>query len=154
MANDVDGFVWAVGARINAPSAHGRIASSPPGWAQATFLDSYGFALDMTGPAIRQIVALNLETAGGGTTYLSAVGGALPVGQWSHVAMTYNATTGVLVLYVNGQPVASAAGAGSVFTSNASVIIGGEGTGTTFRPFPYQIDEVKIFERAPDDLFA
>lgn len=117
-------------------------------WGQATWTDSYWFALDMTTSTIKIVSVLNQVTAGGGTSYLSAVGGALPSGEWSHVAMTFDAGSGILDLYVNGQLVASVTRPGALFTSDVSVVIGGEAVGSTFRPFPGLIDELTVYKRA------
>ncbi|MFL5492832.1 MAG: LamG-like jellyroll fold domain-containing protein [Gemmatimonadales bacterium] len=62
--------------------------------------------------------------------------------------MTFASATGALVLYVNGQAVASATQPGSIITSDANVVIGGEAISATFRPFPGLIDELAIYDRA------
>ncbi len=61
-----------------------------------------GFLLDMQGGALRLIV--------GNRTLQSST--ALKAGQWQHAAATFDAKTGDLALYLDGQPVASQTGEG------------------------------------------
>ena len=117
-------------------------------WGQSVLRDSYWFALHMSGGTIGLTGVLNQVAAGGGTVYLSADGGSIPSGEWSHVAITFDATTGALRLYANGLQVASASRPGALLTSDANVVIGGEAVGATFRPFPGLIDELTIYSRA------
>src|SRR5262249_40236236 len=75
-------------------------------------------------------------------------GGIIPTNVFSHVAMTYNAATGVQAIYVNGIQVQSLTNNPlGLCTSEKNVLIGGE---DSFLPrrFPGLIDEVQIFDRA------
>ena len=74
-------------------------------------------------------------------------GGALVLHTFSHVAMTFEATTGRYVIYVNGAEVASAASPGNIFTTDRNVLIGREDSFLN-RPFNGLIDEVGIYNRA------
>jgi hypothetical protein len=68
----------------------------------------------------------------------------LPVGTWSHLAMTYDATT--LRLYVDGTQVASTAYTGNLIASTGALRIGGNAIwGENFKGM---IDEVRIYRRA------
>jgi concanavalin A-like lectin/glucanase superfamily protein len=71
----------------------------------------------------------------------------LPVGQWSHLAMTYNTTTGENVLYVNGAVDESRVRAGGVVSSNVDVYLGRQQSAATPRYFTGLVDEVEIFDR-------
>ena len=74
-------------------------------------------------------------------------GGVIPPLTWSHVAITYDAATGLNIGYINGQPVGSRVRTGGLNTSNLDVLIGRE---DSFKPrhFPGLIDEVLIYGRA------
>jgi hypothetical protein len=113
-------------------------------WAQSASYDSYWFGLYMGENTIRPLGVLLQDGLG----YLSAEGGSVPADEWSHLALTYDGTSGALTLYVNGQAVASALRAGTILSTAADVIMGGEATGPTFRPFPGLLDEVTVYNRA------
>ena len=94
---------------------------------------------------------------GGGTAvpagYVRAAGvdqavrgtGALAIGEWSHIAMTYDGAT--QRLYVNGVLVRSRAQTGNAAVGNGALRIGGNNSfaGEFFRGL---IDEVRIYNRA------
>ncbi|NUT54739.1 MAG: hypothetical protein HOQ03_01980, partial [Thermoleophilia bacterium] len=69
---------------------------------------------------------------------------ALPVGSWSHVAVTYDGAT--LRLYVNGAQASQLAAAGSLATSTSPFHIGGNGSWGEW--FNGSIDEVRLYSRA------
>jgi hypothetical protein len=71
-------------------------------------------------------------------------GGGLPLGAWSHVAVTYDGT--FLRTYVNGVQVGTAGASGPIITSNNPLRIGGD----TVWPdefFNGAIDEVRVYNR-------
>ena len=78
----------------------------------------------------------------------AAAGPALPVGAWSHLALTYDGTS--LRLYVNGVLRSTLAASGGITTSTSPVRIGGNvvfsSPGTEY--FAGLIDEVRIYNRA------
>jgi len=79
----------------------------------------------------------------------ATAGPALPVGAWTHLAVTYDGTS--VRLYVNGVLRSTLAGAGGgITTSTAPVRIGGNvvfsSPGTEY--FAGLIDEVRIYNRA------
>ncbi|HWC25816.1 MAG TPA: LamG-like jellyroll fold domain-containing protein [Solirubrobacteraceae bacterium] len=76
----------------------------------------------------------------------------LPLGAWSHVAVTYDGSA--LRLYVNGSQVGSRAMAGSIATSDGELKIGGSAAADEW--FKGLIDNVRIYDRAlsSDDLKA
>ncbi|MAF11382.1 hypothetical protein CMK11_13110, partial [Candidatus Poribacteria bacterium] len=70
----------------------------------------------------------------------------VPEGQWSHVAMTYEAVYGAIEFYVNGANVASAVGSGAigdVDDGDDTLLIGGRSDGTEV--FDGQIDEPRVW---------
>jgi fibronectin type 3 domain-containing protein len=69
---------------------------------------------------------------------------ALPVGVWTHLAATYDAST--LRLYVNGTQVASTAISGALQNSAGALKIGGNAIWGEY--FSGLIDEVRVYERA------
>ena len=68
----------------------------------------------------------------------------LPVGTWSHLALTYDGST--LRLYVNGTQVATAAATGAISPSASPLSIGG--TATYGEWFNGRIDEVRVYRVA------
>ena len=76
-------------------------------------------------------------------------GGTINTGEWTHVALTYHAASGVQTLYVNGVSVGSSAHTpgSTVIGTDAEVCIGRECTYQQ-RPFNGLIDEVEVFDRA------
>jgi chitodextrinase len=63
---------------------------------------------------------------------------------WTHVAVTYDGA--VLVMYINGTPVASRDVSGSIATSAGALRIGGNGVWGEY--FQGLIDEIRIYHRA------
>src|SRR6202022_598146 len=88
-----------------------------------------------------------------GTPVFQTFGPPVPLGQWSHVAMTYDGTQ--VVMYLNGSPVGSAPAGGGIDTNgnaNTCPMIGNEPDGCVPQNsgfgFVGNIDEVEIFNRA------
>src|SRR3954469_135922 len=67
-------------------------------------------------------------------------------GAWHHVVATRNATSGAMVLYVDGAQQASATG--PTGTRNAPAILRVGGLQTSLNFFAGQIDEVRLFNAA------
>jgi hypothetical protein len=82
-------------------------------------------------------------TLGGATVFVSGTS-ASPVNAWTHVALTYDATT--LRLYVNGVLAASQAYSGSVQSTSNPLWIGGNSPYGEY--FQGLIDEIRIYNRA------
>jgi len=70
----------------------------------------------------------------------------LPVGQWSHLATTYDGAN--MKLYVNGVLVATQPQTGSLAVSNGALKIGGNSVFSGGEFFHGLIDEVRIYNRA------
>lgn len=82
-------------------------------WGQSLATDSYGIWL--ANPDGTTGLYTSLMLTGGGIVIHD--GGTIPSGVWSHVAMTYDRTSGVQRLYVNGIPAGESYGSGGVRTS-------------------------------------
>jgi hypothetical protein len=79
-----------------------------------------------------------------GTTTYEALGSAVPLNTWTHLAATYDGTT--LWIYVNGALSGSRAISGSIVTSTNALRIGGNAVWGEY--FAGVIDEVRIYNRA------
>jgi hypothetical protein len=93
------------------------------------------------------IVALS----GDGTTTITAETSILPVGAWSHVAMTY-APASRIAVYLNGN-LASEVTSGvpaALFDTSINTRIGAQIDDNVTRRFQGQIDEVQIYNAALD----
>ncbi len=98
------------------------------------------------------IYALRLNTTGrisfitnGGSRLSSKASSALTVNSWTHVSSTYNSSTGLFSIYLNGILDTSATVPGFTPNSNTdSLFIGISGSST---PFNGQIDEVRLWNR-------
>ena len=69
-------------------------------------------------------------------------------GVWYHVAMTYDASSGTLKLYVNGTNDVTVSSSGNIIRTSAPLYIGGSPNPNYPYYFPGLIDEVDIFDRA------
>ena len=74
----------------------------------------------------------------------NALGSALPLNTWTHLAVTYDGS--VLRLYVNGAASGTAVVAGTIPASTGVLRIGGNGVWSEW--FAGQIDEVRVYNRA------
>ena len=71
----------------------------------------------------------------------------IPLNTWTHVAMTYDATTGENILYVNGVLDGVRTRTGGILDSTTNVYIGRQDDTDFPRFFSGEIDEVEIFNR-------
>jgi hypothetical protein len=105
-------------------------------------LDSYGLALQNGVP-----LAAICDTSGFGV-FLSDTN-ALTLGQWHHMAFTFDATTGLESLYTDGAMVASANAGKSMNFDNHPLLLGADNDNTLPDNFLNgQIDEASIYNRA------
>jgi hypothetical protein len=86
--------------------------------------------------------AAELHVAGSGRILNGTSG--LPLGSWSHVAMTFDGTT--IRLFVNGAQASQLTQSGSITTSSSPLRIGGNGVWGEY--FNGVIDEVRVYNRA------
>ena len=77
----------------------------------------------------------------------SLQGGTIPLNTFSHVAMTYDSTSGQYVIYVNGAAVDSSVSPGQIQSTSRNVLIGREDSSLP-RPFDGLIDEASLYSRA------
>jgi hypothetical protein len=95
--------------------------------------------------------ALNAATHGGGAGGVAGIGGTkkvtapddLPLGKWTHIALTYDGSA--LRLFFNGAEVSETAVQGKMTTSGGPLRIGGNFIGGGW--FKGIIDEVRIYSR-------
>jgi hypothetical protein len=84
-----------------------------------------------------------------GTGYLANMyssAGAFVVDEWTHVAITYDNTTQLYTMYVNGDVVASYTGTSGTHASNLPIQIG-RGIGSSDYLFKGKMDEIRIWDR-------
>ncbi|MEO6036543.1 MAG: LamG-like jellyroll fold domain-containing protein, partial [Verrucomicrobiota bacterium] len=102
------------------------------------------FSLDLFSGVFRFYVRNSAAVA---SVLMSSVA---PSGFWQHVVATFDATTGAMRLYVNGQLVGSATGPTSLFATTHELSIGnresGNSTGYNL-PFVGMMDDVRIYNR-------
>ncbi|MCW5977191.1 MAG: choice-of-anchor D domain-containing protein [Bryobacteraceae bacterium] len=138
---------WIHPRTVRTASAGPPMAAIVTKWAQnfgdTPDSDSYGLWLIESGGAIRLFSAIHQS----GPLEPHIEGGTIPLNTWTHVAMTFDATSGQYALYVNGQSVASLTAPGAIFATNHSVQIGREDS-YIIRPFDGLVDETAIFGRA------
>ena len=81
--------------------------------------------------------------------------GIVPVGQWSHLAMTYDSASGINIMYLNGVEVIRRHWPGGILNGTARVLIGKEDSNLP-RHFFGGIDEAMIYNRAltPQEIMA
>jgi hypothetical protein len=118
-------------------------------WGQSSSLDNYAVWIEDAGNGTNRV---NTQWVTSGGIYNGMVGGSVPVNTWTHVAVAYDGTTGLAVLYINGVGVTFFSSAPRALqTTDAPVYIGSEAGDGTGRYFPGLIDEVEIFNRALSD---
>lgn len=121
-------------------------------WGQSQATDAYGIWLHNPDGNVRLMGAIGVP---GSSDPGLRNGGVIPLGQWSHVAMTYDRSSGLNRLYMNGTKVAERVRTGGITVSNLSVLIGKEDSSRP-RFFSGQIDEAQVFDRAlsPNEISA
>lgn len=83
--------------------------------------------------------------APGGPTLATPV--LVTLSRWTHVAAKYNSATGLAVIYVNGDSVASGTFSGTIQNDPDSAYVGGIGASSfTANKFKGQIDQVRIWK--------
>ena len=145
LTNSVTVDAWVRPTALPAPGSLMGVATK---WVQNFSVgdntDSFALWLQNNGGTLQVFSGVHL--ASGAEPIL--VGGAVPLNTWSHVAMTYDHTTGTFTIYVNGVSVGTVANpAQGIIGKDSPIAIGREQSGQT-RFFTGQIDEVEIFDRA------
>jgi hypothetical protein len=112
-------------------------------WNQTAGGDSYG--LNVTNNGAGATLAGGI---GNGVSDPGILGGALSVSTWHHVAMTYDTTTDLNKLYLDGVEVGSRTRANGILASSVGVSIGRETGGATPRYFDGLIDDARVYNRA------
>lgn len=86
-----------------------------------------------------------LWNGGGGPARTIAAVGSVTVGQWQHVAVSYNGTR--FIMYLNGQLVASSDVIVSPGMAGLPMKIGGMGTHVSGHSFGGSLDDVRVYNR-------
>jgi hypothetical protein len=94
----------------------------------------------------------NLFDGAGGSHIIQSEPGLLVARQWSHVALTRDAATGVVQLFLNGAIVAEETMnfTGSLPVTDVDLWLGGRPPGSAWGSFAYEglLDELSLYERA------
>jgi len=115
-------------------------------WGFDATIDSYFLGLLNSGGVVKLLGGI-----GDGATGDSGFsGGAVTLNTWNHVAMTYDAATGVNRLYLNGVSVGQRVRAHGIYPTTSRVVIGREDSNNN-RFFSGLIDEPTIYGRALTD---
>jgi hypothetical protein len=124
-----------------------QLAAIVTKWAQdpstSATADSYGLWIVNRSGTLKLLSALHKATGAEPTVE----GGVIPLNTWSHVAMTFDPSSGQYALYINGAQVATSTSAGNNLATDRNVAIGREES-FQLRYFTGLIDEVEIFNRA------
>ena len=113
-------------------------ASTNTGWRDIVYRADDNYMLDLNGLTVYGGV-----TVSGSASLISSAAN-IPVNVWSHLAMTYDAST--LKVYVNGVLSDSMARTGNISASTSPLTIGGDLVYGQF--FHGAIDEVRVYNRA------
>ncbi len=120
---------------------YGRILAK--GWSS----DGWHFHMDgSTGQAFD----FSFNCSGSGNTWWRTTSGTLPINQWSHVVLTFNAdsVSNAPTFYVNGTPVSfTTTGSCAAFSSDAANDLYIGNTSTSTRAYDGSIDDVRIYDR-------
>lgn len=84
------------------------------------------------------------------STYLTPTIPNLPVDKWSHIAATFDSSTGIAIVYMDGVSIQTATNAGfGPLKAGVELVLGsGKGGADYGKPFNGKIDEVAIFHTA------
>ncbi len=104
--------------------------------------DAYGLWLQLVNGHVALFAAVHTAANEPGIN-----GGVIPLNTWSHVAMTFDAASGVRAIYLNGVGVGNTTFPGAIVSTNRNVLIGREDSNLP-RAFNGAIDEVGIYGRA------
>ena len=115
-------------------------------WGFDATIDSYFLGLiNTTG-----VVKVQGAIGDGATGDPGVSGGSVPLNVWSHIAMTYDAASGLNRVYLNGVAVGERVRAHGIYRTTSRVFIGREDSGNN-RYFSGLIDEPAIYGRALTD---
>ncbi|MHC4510886.1 MAG: LamG domain-containing protein, partial [Planctomycetota bacterium] len=112
------------------------------------------FAIVLSGSG-EDTLQFRLKTNQGSTTSHTS-GGEVEAGEWSHIAVTWDAGDPVMREYINGVQVGSTDKAGTAVATDPDAKIGlgnqsisalAQGPGGEIRPFDGLLDEVHVYER-------
>jgi uncharacterized delta-60 repeat protein/uncharacterized repeat protein (TIGR01451 family) len=124
----------------------GTLADVVTKWGFDATVDSYFLGLLNSGGAVKVLGGI-----GDGATGDSGFsGGTVTLNTWNHIAMTYDAASGLNRLYLNGASVSQRVRANGIYPTTSRVFIGREDSNNK-RFFSGLIDEPTIYSRALTD---
>lgn len=115
-------------------------------WGFDATVDSYFLGLLNSGGVVKVLGGIG----DGATGDPGFSGGTVTLNTWSHIAMTYDAASGVNRLYLNGVSVSQRVRANGIYPTTSRVFIGREDSSNN-RFFSGLIDEPTIYSRALTD---
>ncbi|MBI5289073.1 MAG: LamG domain-containing protein, partial [Chloroflexi bacterium] len=104
--------------------------------------NQYGLLVSNTGAGATLVASI-----GNGGTESGLAGGTLSTSTWHHVATTYDTTTDINKIYVDGVEVGSRTRAGGIILTSVSFLIGRQ-AGSFPRYFDGLIDDARVYNRA------
>jgi uncharacterized delta-60 repeat protein len=124
----------------------GTIADVVTKWGFDATIDSYFLGLFNSGGVVRVLSGIG----DGATGDPGITGGTVTLNAWNHIAMTYDAASGLNRLFVNGVFVGQRVRAHGIYPTTSRVFIGNEDS-NNHRFFNGLIDEPTIYGRALTD---
>ena len=89
----------------------------------------------------------NLSVRVNGVSPVVSAGSIFTYGQWTHITVKYERSTGLVTIYQNGNYFTNGANTNAASINNSSLQIGAYSDGTSY-PFSGKIDELRIYNRA------
>jgi hypothetical protein len=129
------------------PNSAPFIANVVTKWGFDATIDSYFLGLHNNGGVITVLGAIG-DGATGDPGFFA---GNVALNTWNHIAMTYDAASGVNRLYVNGVSVSQRVRANGIYPTTSRVFIGREDSSNN-RFFSGLVDEPTIYSRALTDV--
>jgi hypothetical protein len=110
--------------------------------------------LGTSGNTSEDRIQLRLRTndGSGATAAIAPAGAEIPLNEWTHVAVTWDASDPFMRLFSNGEETHSASKAGTAVATGPGLKIGignqsvSAGAGSTIRPFGGFIDDVRVYD--------
>jgi hypothetical protein len=84
----------------------------------------------------------------GGNGFAFSTAAAVPTGVWTHVSITYNASSNVMSFYINGAFVESHSPSATLLIEHNLINVGADKGQQDFLPFSGLMDDVRIYNRA------
>jgi hypothetical protein len=137
-------YTYGQGGKKAIDAADGKSANIMSKMAGAAYTGSFWWEYRNNGQVNAYFAAPPVDT------YLTPTLPALVVDKWSHIAATYDSSTGTAIVYLDGVSIQTSTNAAfGPLRAGIELIIGsGKGAGDYGKPFNGKIDEVAIFKAA------